>query len=131
MLFKGLIAAGVLLVVGVVLAPQLAWMSARKAFAPENRQKPWASTTAYRAGMIQAKFMCHGRALTIYRKAYEAWPKAVFRSDCHYKIGLCYEKTGQPEEAVAWYASFIEAYPKHRWHDVARKRKVDLEAGVL
>ena len=131
MLKKILIAVIALLIVGVFFIPQITWQSAKKAFEKENLSKPWAPKTAYNAGKINLRFMRYRQARMILEKTYTTWPKGEFRGDCHYQIGLCYEKTGKAESAVKWYESFRQKYPHHHWRDQAQKRIENLKANLL
>jgi outer membrane protein assembly factor BamD (BamD/ComL family) len=127
---KVLIAVVALMLGSVIFMPEITAFTAQKAFEKANVKQPWAPTSAYRAGKINMRFFRFGSAAKIFQRCQKTWPEASWREDVVYKIAMCYEKGGHPEEAIQWYERFANAYPKHMWNDQARKRIENIKANL-
>ena len=117
--------------VGIFFLPEISIFVARKSFAPENVNKEWAPKLAYKAGRINMRLWRYKAGGAILQKTLNTWPKYEKQGDMHFQIGLCYEKTEQPNKAVEWYNAFIKKYPGHRWLDQAKRRIVNIQANQL
>ena len=128
MLKKLLLVVVVAVILGVIFLPEITYVAAKSALDPANRGKPWAPDLAWRAAVINLRMMRHARAGGMFSAAYQAWPTAAWRAECHYDIALCYEKIDDTANAIKWYQSFVAAYPNHRWAEQAKKRVSLLQA---
>jgi TolA-binding protein len=126
---KGLIIL-LLIVLGLVASIMpLSDYAARKAFA--NPQESWAEPTAYFAARTRMRLARFAPAVAILQRAIQVWPKSDRVDEAHFWIAFCYERSGAHEAAVAWYKSFLQAYPNHRWATQAKRRLDSLEAQGL
>ena len=96
-----------------------------------NKDKGFAPGLVFTAGNIRLKLQQHRSAGAIFQKAVEAFPQNKRAPEACYRVGLCYEKLGLPEEAVKWYQDFMARWPQHEWASQAGKRIVNLEANSL
>jgi outer membrane protein assembly factor BamD (BamD/ComL family) len=127
---KIVIALAVALFCCVVFMPEITAFTAQKSFEKENVQQPWAPTSAYRAGKINMRFFRFGSAAKIFQRCLKTWPEASWAEDVLYKIAMCYEKGGHPDEAILWYERFRAASPTHMWSDQAAKRIENIKANL-
>jgi TolA-binding protein len=125
------IAIPVLLIGGVVCAPQITTAMAKKCFSKENVDKPWAPEQAYRAGRINMKLFRFNAAASMLEKCHKTWPDASWQKDIIYQVALCHEKAGRAETAIKWYEKFLAKYPSHAWKDQALKRIENIKANML
>ncbi len=119
-----------LIFTGFIFLPEIAAYSAKKALKKENKFKPWAPMTAYRAAKINMKFWRYEASNEILMKTVKTFPEENWISDAYYKMAFCYEKSGKLRVAVNYYKFFIKKYPKHVWKDQAAKRATNIEANL-
>jgi len=126
---KGLI---ILLVVVLGLAAAVMPVSAyaaRQGLA--NPQKGWAEPAVYFAARVRMRLTRFAPAAAILQRAVATWPKSDRVDEAYFWIAFCYERSGVNDQAVAWYKTFLAAYPNHRWASQAKRRMDSIEAQNL
>ena len=84
--------------------------------------------TVFRGADIRMRLFQYGTAAKIMEKGLQTFPEYKERGRITYRIGLCYEKGGRPEDAKKWYQQFLKQWPKHQWATQAQVRiqKIDV-----
>jgi len=123
-----LIGAGVLILCVVMIVPISAFM-VKQGFA--NKEKSWAPSAAYTGARIRMRIARYRTAAMILERAIEAWPQEKRVPCAYYWIGLCHEKTKNTVKALEWYGRYTTNYPKHQWHDQAKRRAEIIKANQM
>jgi len=95
----------------------------------QNPTKSWAPGLAEKGIRIRMVFGNYGNAARMWQQAATTWPRHPDHPKMVYRIGFCYEKANQTDQAISWYQQYLAAYPKHVWADQARRRLQTLQGG--
>ena len=91
----------------------------------------WAPKVVTFGARLRMKIFRYGSARVILERAIKTWPEHEKVDEQTYWIGFCYEKSGKEEQAVTWYGTFLQRWPKHRWAEQAKRRIDMIEAKNL
>jgi TolA-binding protein len=77
------------------------------------------------------RFARFSSAAAILEQAVRTWPQSDRVDEGTYWIAFSYERSQSSALAIAWYKTFLQKYPDHRWAGQAKHRLDSLEAQNL
>jgi TolA-binding protein len=123
---RWVLGAGLLLIIIVISLLPISDFLVKSAV--QHPREEWAPWAAYTGARIQMRLFRWDEAISSLKTAMNYFPRYRKLPEAYFWMGLCYEDSNRPKEAMQWYQSFIQRWPQHRWAAQAENRLRRLQA---